>query len=190
MDLSFEDLTRLGCRQFSVDYMSMAADVLRMEFCGTLLEHAPLPFAAGDALRLMQGEDCVFRGWVTSVEPAMDTQVWVTRVAVQNVVAVLDALPVEVSSYETEQRLESARELVQLALGAARRCALLVGAMTPAQKKKVHTALAAAHVFTGLGEHVTSFNDHGRFSFFVLPSGGRNVDVVCGGCILRRTHAR
>ncbi|MBQ4636781.1 MAG: hypothetical protein IJB64_10150 [Akkermansia sp.] len=127
MDLSFEDLTRLGCRQFSVDYMSMAADVLRMEFCGTLLEHAPLPFAAGDALRLMQGADCVFRGWVTSVEPAMDTQVWVTRVEVQNVVAVLDALPVEVSSYETEQRLESARELVQQALGAARRCALLVG---------------------------------------------------------------
>lgn len=105
----------------------MAADVLRMEFGGSLLAHAPLPFAAGDALRLMQGEDCVFRGWVTSVEPAMDTQVWVTRVEVQNVVAVLDALPVEVSSYETEQRLESARELVQQALGAARRCALLAG---------------------------------------------------------------
>lgn len=105
----------------------MAADVLRMEFAGTLLEHAPLPFAVGDALRLMQGEDCVFRGWVTSVEPAMDTQVWVTRVEVQNVVAVLDALPVEVSSYEQEQRLESARELVQQALSAARLCAMLEG---------------------------------------------------------------
>ncbi len=127
MDLSFEDLTRLGCRQFSVDYMSMAADVLRMEFCGSLLEYAPLPFAAGDALRLMQDGECVFRGWVTQVEPAMDSQVWVTRVEVQNVVAVLDALPVEVSSYETEQRLESARELVQQALSAARLCTMLEG---------------------------------------------------------------
>lgn len=125
MDLSFEDLTRLGCRQFSVDYMSMAADVLRMEFCGSLLGHAPLPFAAGDALRLMQDGECVFRGWVTQVEPAMDSQLRVTRVEVQNVVAVLDALPVEVSSYETKQRLESARELVQQALSAAQRCELL-----------------------------------------------------------------
>lgn len=151
MDLSFEDLTRLGCRQFSVDYMSMAADVLRMEFCGTLLEHAPLPFAAGDALRLMQGADCVFRGWVTSVEPAMDTQVWVTRVEVQNVVAVLDALPVEVSSYEQEQRLESARELVQQALSATRLCAMLAE-----ERFEVELAASVMAVFSSGTESVWS----------------------------------
>lgn len=125
MDLSFEDLTGLGCRQCSVDYMSMAEDVLRMEFAGTLMAHVPLPFAVGDFVRVLQDGECVFRGWVTAMEPAMDSQVWVTRVEVQNVVAVLDALPVEVSSYEQEQRLESAREMVQQALSAARRCAML-----------------------------------------------------------------
>lgn len=127
MDFTFEELTGLGCRQCSVDYMSMAADVLRLEFAGTLMAHVPLPFAAGDFVRVLQDGDCVFRGWVTSVEPAMDTQVWVTRVEVQNVVAVLDALPVKVSSYEQEQRLESARELVLEALASARLCAMLAG---------------------------------------------------------------
>ncbi|MBR2145768.1 MAG: hypothetical protein IJ956_09535, partial [Akkermansia sp.] len=151
MDLSFEDLTRLGCRQFSVDYMSMAADVLRMEFAGTLMAHVPLPFAAGDALRLMQGEDCVFRGWVTSVEPAMDSQVWVTRVEVQNVVAVLDALPVEVSSYEQEQRLESARDLVQQALSATRLCAMLAE-----ERFEVELAASVMAVFSSGTESVWS----------------------------------
>lgn len=151
MDLSFEDLTRLGCRQFSVDYMSMAADVLRMEFCGTLLEHAPLPFAVGDFVRVLQGADCVFRGWVTSVEPAMDTQVWVTRVEVQNVVAVLDALPVEVSSYEQEQRLESARELVQQALSATRLCAMLAE-----ERFEVELAASVMAVFSSGTESVWS----------------------------------
>jgi len=151
MDFTFEELTGLGCRQCSVDYMSMAADVLRMEFAGTLLEHAPLPFAAGDALRLMQGEDCVFRGWVTSVEPAMDTQVWVTRVEVQNVVAVLDALPVEVSSYEQEQRLESARELVQQALSATRLCAMLAE-----ERFEVELAASVMAVFSSGTESVWS----------------------------------
>lgn len=125
MDFTFEELTGLGCRQCSVDYLSMAADVLRMEFAGTLMAHVPLPFAVGGFVRVLQDGECVFRGWVTQVEPAMDSQVWVTRVEVQNVVAVLDALPVEVSSYEQEQRLESARALVQQALSAAQRCELL-----------------------------------------------------------------
>ena len=125
MDLSFEDLTGLGCTACSVDYMSMAADVLRMEFAGTLMAHVPLPFAVGDFVRVLQDSECVFRGWVTAMEPAMDSQVWVTRVVVQNVVAVLDALPVKVSSYEQEQRLESARELVADALASARLCAML-----------------------------------------------------------------
>ncbi len=151
MDLTFEDLTGLGCRQFSVDYMSMAADVLRMEFAGTLLGHAGLPFAAGDALRLMQDGDCVFRGWVTQVEPAMDSQVWVTRVEVQNVVAVLDALPVEVSSYEQEQRLESARELVEQALSSARRCAMLAD-----ERFEVGIAGAVMAVFSSGTESVWS----------------------------------
>lgn len=151
MELTIEELTALGCRQLSMDYMSMAADVLRMEFAGTLMAHVPLPFAAGDALRLMQGEDCVFRGWVTSVEPAMDTQVWVTRVEVQNVVAVLDALPVEVSSYETEQRLESAREMVQEALSAARRCAMLEG-----ERFEVELAASVMAVFSSGTESVWS----------------------------------
>lgn len=125
MDFTFEELTGLGCRQCSVDYLSMAADVLRLEFAGTLMEHVPLPFAVGDFVRVLQDGECVFRGWVTAMEPAMDSQVWVTRVEVQNVVAVLDALPVEVSSYEQEQRLESARGLVQQALSAAGLCAML-----------------------------------------------------------------
>lgn len=125
MDFTFEELTGLGCRQFSVDYMSMAADVLRLEFAGTLMAHVPLPFAVGDFVRVLQDGECVFRGWVTAMEPAMDSQVWVTRVEVQNVVAVLDALPVKVSSYEQEQRLESARELVLDALASARLCAML-----------------------------------------------------------------
>ena len=125
MDFTFEELTGLGCRQCSVDYMSMAADVLRLEFAGTLMAHVPLPFAVGDFVRVLQDGECVFRGWVTAMEPAMDSQVWVTRVEVQNVVAVLDALPVKVSSYEQEQRLESARGLVLEALASARLCAML-----------------------------------------------------------------
>ena len=151
MDLSFEDLTRLGCRQSSVDYMSMAADVLRMEFAGTLMAHVPLPFAVGDFVRVLQDGECVFRGWVTAMEPAMDSQVWVTRVEVQNVVAVLDALPVEVSSYETEQRLESARELVQQALGAARRCAMLAE-----ERFAVELAASVMAVFSSGTESVWS----------------------------------
>ena len=125
MDFTFEELTGLGCTACSVDYMSMAADVLRMEFSGTLMAHVPLPFAVGDFVRVLQDSECVFRGWVTAMEPAMDSQVWVTRVEVKNVVAVLDALPVKVSSYEQEQRLESARELVAEALASARLCAML-----------------------------------------------------------------
>lgn len=125
MELTFEELTALGCRQLSIDYKSMAADVLSMEFSGTLTAQVPLPFAAGAALRVMQDGDCVFRGWVTSIESAQDTCVWVTRVEVQNVVAVLDVLPVKQSSYSSEQRLESAADMVQQALSSMSSCEML-----------------------------------------------------------------
>lgn len=151
MDFTFEELTGLGCRQFSVDYMSMAADVLRLEFAGTLMAHVPLPFAVGDFVRVLQDGECVFRGWVTAMEPAMDSQVWVTRVEVQNVVAVLDALPVKVSSYEQEQRLESARELVQQALSAARLCAMLAD-----ERFEVGIAASVMAVFSSGTESVWS----------------------------------
>ena len=151
MDITFEELTGLGCRQFSVDYMSMAADVLRLEFGGSLMAHVPLPFAEGDFLRVLQDGECVFRGWVTTMEPAMDSQVWVTRVEVQNVVAVLDAVPVEVSSYETEQRLESARDMVQQALSAARRCSLLAG-----ERFDVNISASVMAVFSSGTESVWS----------------------------------
>lgn len=125
MDYTVEELSEMGCRIGSVEYASLAADVLRLEFSGTLRGYVPLPFAEGDAVRVLQDGVCIFRGWVTGVDLSQDSFVWVAGVEVKNVVALLDVLPVEVSSYDTEQRLERAAGLVEQALSAARQCTLL-----------------------------------------------------------------
>lgn len=151
MDLTFEELTKLGCRQCIIDYMSMAPDVLRLEFSGTLVQHPPLPFAAGDALRVIENGECVFRGWVTNVESSIETQIWVTSVEVKNVVAVLDSLPVEESSYEDEQHLESACDLVKKALSAAQQCAILDN-----ERFEVHLSASVMAVFSSGTESVWS----------------------------------
>lgn len=125
MDLTFEEISELGGRIGSIAFGSLEPDVLSLEFSGALSGAVALPFKTGDFLRVLQDGECVFRGWVTEVQPARSSHVWVTQVEVQNVVGLLDALPVERSSYSGGQRLESARGVIEQALEGARRCSLL-----------------------------------------------------------------
>lgn len=125
MIYSEDDLTALGCRIASISYESLAADSMTLEFVTDLRAPVPLPFAEGDSLHLTRDGVCIFRGWVTEVETSEMDFSREASITVQNVVAMLDVLPVTVSSYDTEQRLESAADLIRQALASARQCQMI-----------------------------------------------------------------
>ena len=122
-----DDLTALGCRSVDITYNSLAADTMTLEFTADLRDPVELPIAEGDPLHLTRAGTCIFRGWVTDITSTEQDYTRTTSVTVQNLVAMLDALPVDVSSYDDEQKLESAAALVQRALAAARMCPQLSG---------------------------------------------------------------
>lgn len=120
------DLTALGCRALSITYNSLAADSMTLEFISDLREAVELPFDVGAPLHLLRDGFCIFRGWVTDIETTEQDHTRSIGVTVQNVIALLDALPVDISSYdESGETLESAAALIRRALAAAAKSAEL-----------------------------------------------------------------
>ena len=118
------DLTAHGCRALSITYNSLAADSMTLEFISDLREAVELPFDVGAPLHLLRDGVCIFRGWVTDIETTEQDHTRSIGVTVQNVIALLDALPVDISSYdESGETLESAAALIRRALAAAAKSA-------------------------------------------------------------------
>ncbi len=150
MTLTTTQLVNLGCRDLSITYASLAADTLN----ATLVQDVravpaadALPLAEGDALLLMKGESVLFRGWVTEVHTQESDYTRTITLTAQNLIAWLDALPVTSSSYEREQKLEAAEELISRALE---------GVPLGGQRVSVELASKVMAVFSGGSESVWS----------------------------------
>lgn len=118
------EIGRMGGAVGEIEYVSMGADRCSVEFVESMRGDGgtDIPWQEGDAVLLWDEDEdgvevCVFRGWVTEVR--VREADWVRRVSValQNDVALLDALPLETSSYTTRKRVTTAAEALSKGIG-------------------------------------------------------------------------
>lgn len=112
-----------------IEYVSMGADRCVVEFVESMRVDAgtKIPWQEGDAVLLFDEDEggvevCIFRGWVTERSEREADWVRRTSVVLQNDVALLDALPMETSSYTTRERVTKAGDVLNRALSGAVGC--------------------------------------------------------------------
>lgn len=120
------EIGRMGGAVGEIEYVSMGADRCVVEFVESMRVEAgtKIPWQEGDAVLLFDEDEggvevCVFRGWVREMRVREADWVRHTHAVLENDVALLDALPMEESSYTTRERVTKAGDaLIRVLSGA------------------------------------------------------------------------